>query len=41
MIETIYLYNKRKESELEREKFKYIQLKNQLKYLNLDFSYLN
>lgn len=30
MIETIYLYNKRKESELEREKFKYIQLKKQL-----------
>ncbi len=30
MIETIYLYNKRKESEFEREKFKYNQLKNQL-----------
>jgi len=30
MIETIYLYYKRKESEIENNKFKYIQLKNQL-----------
>lgn len=30
MIETIYLYNKRKESEVEREKFKYNLLRNQL-----------
>ncbi len=30
MIETIYLYNKRKENDREKEKFKYIQLKNQL-----------
>lgn len=30
MIETIYLYNKRKESELEKERFRYNQFKNQL-----------
>lgn len=30
IIETIYSYNKRKENEIEREKFKYNQLKNQL-----------